>query len=66
MGEKIVKQIENFCRLPEGSVSCTNVLHMVNFENIPSAQIKSMQYQVLKGAKEISGNVDGIEFLNNK
>ena len=66
MGRDIPDQKVRFCKGVKGSDSPDSVLHIVNFENCPPDQIESMRDQVLKGTKEVSGSVDGIQFLNDK
>jgi hypothetical protein len=49
-----------------GSVSPKNVLHIVDFENIPADKIQSMQNSILINAENRLCSSDGIKFLNKK
>lgn len=66
MGRDIPKQKSGFCGMLGGPGNPENVLHIVDFENIPAAQIQSMQDYILINAENVGGSSDGIKFLNVK
>lgn len=49
-----------------GPASPENVLHIVDFINIPANKIQDMQDYVMMNAENRCGNSDGIKFLNGK
>jgi len=66
MGRDIPTQKEGFCGMLGGPVNPENVLHLVDFENIPADKIQSMQDYILINAENRCGTSDGIKFLNVK
>ena len=66
MGRYIPRQKSGFCAMLGGPVNPENVLHIVDFENIPVDKIQSMQDYILINAENRCGTSDGIKFLNEK